>query len=210
MAYTSGLDAIYWNPAGFAGMTTRAAGTFSTMTIFNDIDVNYLAIGVKMGGLGTLGFSLKAFDFGEIPYTTNQDWDGASGRTFSPTFLTGAVTYSRQLTDAIQVGVSGKFISERVPRASGNAVAFDIGIQYHNLGDINGLSMGVVVKNIGTNLKYTGSAFLIKDESGNFTDIPTASFQLPATVELGLGYRYNINEQNSFILNGNFVNNNFG
>ncbi|RMG28367.1 MAG: hypothetical protein D6732_18895 [Methanobacteriota archaeon] len=29
-------------------------------------------------------------------------------------------------------------------------------------------------------------------------------------MELGLGYRYNINEQNSFILNGNFVNNNFG
>lgn len=210
VAFSSGLDAIYWNPAGFSSMSSRAAGTFSTMTIFNDIKVNYLAIGVKAGKFGSVGFSLKAFDFGNIPYTTVEDMDGASGRTFSPTFLTGAVTYSRKLTDAIQVGISGKFITEQVPRASGSAVAFDIGIQYHELGGISGLSMGLVVKNIGTDMQYSGSAFLLKDAQGNFSEIPTASFQLPATVELGVGYKRNINEENSLILNGNFVNNNFG
>ncbi len=210
VAYTSGLDAIYWNPAGFSSMTSHAAGTFSTMTIFNDINVNYMAIGVQAGRFGTIGFSLKTFDFGDIPFTTNEDMDGASGRTFSPTFLTGTVTYSRKLTDAIQVGFSGKFVSERVPRANGSAFAVDVGIQYHELGGISGLSMGLAVKNIGTDMQYSGSAFLQKDVQGNFRDIPTASFQLPATVELGVGYKRNINEQNSVILNGNFVNNNFG
>lgn len=215
VAFSRGLDAMYWNPAGFSHLDNAAAGTFSTMSIFNDVKVNYLALGVKVGGLGNLGFSLKSFDFGDIPYTTNQDWDGSSGRTFSPTFITGALTYSRQLTDLIQVGMTAKLVHESVPRASASAMAFDMGLQYHQLGGVNGLSMGLVVKNIGTNMQYAGSGLLTQavDVDGNrieFRDRPAASHQLPATVELGLGYRRSIDEQNSVIFNGNFENNNFG
>jgi len=215
VAYSSGLDAIYWNPAGLSEMKSTAAGVFSTMQIFNDIDVNYLALGLKAGKLGMIGISIKSFDVGDIGITTNDDIEGASGATFSPTFVTGALTYSRRLTDVIQVGVTGKFVSESVPRASASAVAFDIGIQYHNLGGLDGISMGLVVKNIGTNLHYGGSAFLVQavDANGNrqeFRDRPTATAQLPASVELGVGYQRNINEDNAIIFNGNFENNNFG
>ena len=208
-AFSQGLDAIYWNPAGFARFDNKAAGAFSTMEIFGDINVNYLALGFKMGKFGQIGFSMKSLDFGEIPITTNQDIDGTSGATYSPSFLVGGLTYSKRLTDVIFVGATAKLISERVPRASASAFAFDIGIQYHNIGNINGVSMGLVVKNIGTDMHYTGSAFLVP--SGNdFVELPTASNQLPATVELGLGYKYNFNEQNSLVFNGNFENNNYG
>ena len=78
-----------------------AAGQFSTMTIFNDVSVNYLGLGVKSEELGAFGVSIKSFDFGDIPYTTNQDMDGSSGRTFSPTFVTVGLTYSNLLTDVI-------------------------------------------------------------------------------------------------------------
>lgn len=209
VAYSSGLDAMYWNPAGFSNLDLKAAATFSTMQIFGDINVNYLALGLKLGSNSALGFSIKAFDFGDIPFTTNEDIDGNSGRTFSPSFVTGALTYSRKLTDAVQVGFTGKLISESVPRASAAAVAFDLGIQYHNLGGLEGVSMGLVVKNIGTNLQYTGSAFLV-EAATNFQSRPTATDQLPASVELGAGYKRNINEDNAIIFNGNFVNNNFG
>ncbi len=214
VAFSSGLDAIYWNPAGLSKMNSTAAGVFSTMQIFNDIDVNYLALGLKAGKLGMIGVSIKSFDVGDIAETTLDDIEGASGATFSPTFVTGALTYSRQLTDVIQVGVTGKFISESVPRASASAVAFDIGIQYHNLGGLDGISMGLVVKNIGTNLNYGGSAFLTQQVDPNgttqFRERPTATAQLPASVELGVGYQRNINEDNAIIFNGNFENNNFG
>lgn len=215
IAYTSGLEALYWNPAGVAKMQSSAAGTFSTMQIFNDIDVNYLALGVKAGALGTIGFSLKVFDFGDIPITTNEDIDGATGATFSPTFLTGALTYARRLTDVIQVGATAKMITESVPRASASAFAFDVGIQYHNLGGIDGMSFGLAVKNIGSNMSYGGSAFLVTaaDQAtgrNDFRERPTATHELPATVELGVGYLRNINEENSVQFNGNFENNNFG
>ncbi len=214
-AFTSGLEAIYWNPAGVARMDLNAAGSFSTMQIFNDVNVNYLAIGIKAGRAGVFGLSLKSLDFGDIPVTTNQDWTGASGETFSPTFLTGGLTYSRALTDAISVGATGKIVTEGVQEASATAFAFDIGIQYRDLGGLEGVSMGLAVKNVGTNLQYTGSAFTTPSTDAElgreeFRSRPTADHQLPATVELGVGYKRNINENNSVTLNGNFLNNNFG
>lgn len=215
VADVQGLEAIYWNPAGLGTFKGKAAGTLSTMQIFNDINVNYLALGVNMGRLGALGFSLKAFDFGDIPVTTNQDMDGLSGETFAPTFVTTGLTYSKRLTDAISVGITSKIILESIPRASATAVAFDMGIQYLSLGGINGLSMGLAVKNIGTSMQYTGSAFLVQAKDAgsaldDFREIPTAKANLPATVELGLGYRYNIAEDNSLLFSGNFQNENFG
>lgn len=214
-AFSQGLDAIYWNPAGFSQMNNTAAGVFSTMGILGDINVNYMALGFKLGKYGSLGFSLKSFDFGDIPLTTNEDMDGVSGATFSPSFITGGLTYAKRLTDVIMVGATAKLVSERIDRASATAFAFDVGIQYHDIGSINGLSMGLVVKNIGTNMQYSGSAFLTQatDAGGTTTDFrerPVASNQLPATVELGVGYKRNINENNAVIFNGNFENHNFG
>ncbi|RMH78583.1 MAG: hypothetical protein D6681_19960 [Calditrichaeota bacterium] len=220
IAYTSGLEAIYWNPAGLASMTNSASGLFSTMTIFNDVNVNYLALGVRMGGFGHIGFSLKTFDFGEIPITTAADPDGLSGATFSPTFVTAGLTYSRQLTDAILVGVTGKVVSESVPGAAATAFAADVGVQYHELGGIDGLSFGVALKNIGTNMHYTGSRLLVNGSAvgrntagqgvSEFVFRGTSSDQLPASVELGVGYKRSFAEENSVIVTGLFDNQNFG
>jgi hypothetical protein len=215
VAEVKGLEALYWNPAGLGTFQYKAAGTFSTMKIFNDVNVNYLGLGFNMGRLGALGFQLKAFDFGEIPVTTTQDMDGLSGQTFSPTFVTTGLTYSKRLTDAISVGFTGKLVMESIPRASASAVAFDMGIQYIGLGGIENVSLGVVVKNIGTKMKYTGSAFLGQSQDAgspitDFREIPTASANLPATVELGLGYHYTIAKDNSLLFLFNFQNENYG
>lgn len=215
VANVEGLEALYWNPAGLGSFKDKAAGTFSTMQIFNDINVNYLGLAFNMGRLGMIGYQLKAIDFGDIPVTTTQDMDGLSGQNISPTFVTTGLTYSNRLTDAIAVGFTGKLVLESIPRASATAVAFDIGIQYHALGGISGLSLGLAVKNIGTDIQYTGSAFLGQAQDAgspitDFRDIPTASHNLPATVELGLGYRHNIAENNALLFSGNFQNENFG
>jgi hypothetical protein len=213
IANTYGLDAIYWNPAGLSLMKNTAAGEFSTMTIFTDIKVNYLAIGVKAGQFGSLGISLKSFSFGDIPVTTVDDADGLSGKTFSPTFVTAGLTYSRFLTDAIQVGATGKLIYESIPRATASAFAFDIGIQYHGIGNIQGLSVGLVVKNIGTNMKYGGSGLLGQANEVNalfqdFRSRQAASNELPANVQLGLSYKRDIAENSELTVSGIFQNNN--
>ncbi|HQV31593.1 MAG TPA: PorV/PorQ family protein [Calditrichia bacterium] len=207
IAYTSGLEAAYWNPAGLSMLDRRASAQFSTMQMFNDIRVNYAGIGVQAGRLGNLAFTFKAFDFGEIPVTTLEDPDGESGATFSPAFATIGLTYSKMLTDAISFGVTGKVVHEEAPRVKASAAAFDMGLQYRGLGGVNGLSVGLAVKNIGTDMKYDGSALL---DENNFTAPDIQSDELPASIEMAVGYRYNINESNSFIAAGNFQNNNLG
>ncbi len=213
-ARVQGLEAVYWNPAGLAAIGNKAAGLFSTMNILSDIRVHYIALGVNAGGFGSLGFSLKAFDFGDIPVTTIEDMEGESGRIYSPTFITGTITYSRMLTDVIQVGVNGKLIYESIPRASASAFAFDAGLQYHGLLQIEGLSLGLVIKNIGTNLQYSGSGLLkeaTERELGfeDFRSRETASDQLPSTVEMGLTYRRTFAVLNQLNIAGTFQNNNF-
>ncbi|RLC21378.1 MAG: hypothetical protein DRH56_09595 [Deltaproteobacteria bacterium] len=211
IVFTKGTDAIYWNPAGLSNMTQHAAGMFSTVNIFGDIRVNYLAVGAGMGKFGHIGFSIKAFDFGDIPLTTIEDMDGSNGRTFSPTFSTIGLTYSNKLTNTINVGITTKLIYESAPRVSATAVAFDIGLQYKNLAGIKGVSFGVVAKNIGSNMQYHGTGLMQQvkvDGRNEFVRRGAAKDELPASLELGLSYNYKVMEDNSIIVSGVFRNNN--
>ncbi len=213
VAFTQGVEAIYWNPAGLSMMESKAAVLFSTMNYLFDIRVNYFAIGVNAGRFGHVGVSLKSLGFGDIPMTTNGDMDGAYGRTYSPTFATLGVTYSRRLTDVIQVGINGKLITESVPRASASAFAFDVGIQYRQIGGLEGLNLGLLVSNIGTNMTFTGSGLLTNFmEAGgkkNFVDRTSSSNQLPASVDMGLSYTHPLMINSELSVSSAFQSNNF-
>jgi len=212
IVYTKGIDALYWNPAGLSNMETTFGGMFTRQTIFNSININYLGLGVLLGNLGSIGFDIKSFDFGDILYTTVEDMDGSSGAVFSPTFATIGLTYANKLTSAIQVGFTAKVVHESFPRVSGTAVAFDMGIQYKNIAGIEGVSFGVVMKNIGTSMEYKGSGLTrqVREADGrlNFYNIAASSDQLPAYLEIGAAYNFAINEQNNLIFTGVFQNNN--
>ena len=211
IVFTSGVDAIYWNPADLSNMQQKALGMFSTVNIFGDIRVNYLAVGATMGKFGDIGFSIKAFDFGDIPLTTVEDMDGSNGRTFSPTFSTVGLTYSKKLTSTINVGVTTKLIYESAPRVSATAVAFDLGLQYKNLAGIEGVSFGIVAKNIGSNLEYRGTGLMPQTQIDGRTEYirrGASSDQLPASLEMGLSYNYTVMEDNFLIVSGTFRNNN--
>lgn len=215
IATSRGVDAIYWNPAGLSSMKNTATGILSTMELLGDVRVNYLGLGFQVGKVGVLGVTVKSLDFGDIPETTVFDPDGASGRTFSPTFVTTGLTYARSLTDRIKVGLTGNLIYEGIPRASGTAFAFDIGLQYNDLGSLPGFNLGVVVKNIGTELSYGGSAFTTEvplegqSETQFVNKIPSTD-ELPAKFELGLSYRRTVAEDNNLIFAGVFENYNLG
>jgi len=213
IVYTKGIDALYWNPAGLSNMETQYGGMFTTNTIFNDIQVNYMGLGVNLGNWGAFALDIKTFDFGDIPLTTIEDMDGASGATFSPDFSTIGVTYANKLTNAIQVGGKIKFVTESIPRASASAVVFDVGIQYKGIGGIEGVSFAVAAKNIGTNMKYGGSGLLTQEVnplSGrtDYFDRAASSDQLPASLEIGIAYDYMVMEKNNLLISGVFQNNN--
>ena len=211
VASTSGIDAIFWNPAGLGRSSNDATALFSHMTYLADISINYFAVGVNFKDFGTIGFSLKSLNIGEIAVTTNDFPDG-TGELITPTFVTLGITYSRLLADNISVGFTTSLITERIDRVSATGLAINAGVQYSNLGSIPGLNLGVVVKNIGPQMKFDGSGLLAAGEVDgrqSFYKLESGSFELPSTIEIGASYSRKLSEDNSLTLTSLFQNNNF-
>lgn len=214
IANSKGVEAIFWNPAGLGRMHNSAEGMFSTLSYIADINVNYGGVAGSFGEGGTIGLSVTSLDFGDIPLTTQDDPENFSGRLYSPSFVTVAIAYGRSLTDAIAVGLTGKIISEKIDRVGASGFAFDFGIQYNQLIGVQGLELGVAVKNIGPQMKYDGSALYRpaistdgrRPEQRYLSE--AASFELPSVIEIGLSYDGKIENNIAYNVNGTFTNNN--
>ncbi len=214
VASTRGVDALYWNPAGVGRMSTSAEAMFSTMSYIADIGVNYGAVAAKFGDFGVLGISLKSLDFGSIPLTTEDDPENTSGRFYSPAFFNLGITYSRALTDAIAVGGTVRIISEQIDRVSASGFALDVGVQYSRLVGVQGLNLGIAVKNIGPQMKFDGPGLLrnalasggSRPEQRYKSD--AASFELPSLVEVGLAYDSKMGDNMGLMFTSSFINNN--
>lgn len=214
LAMVSGVEAIHWNPAGMVRTNGGVEVMFSNLQYLADINVNYLGVATKIGDVGSLGLFLRALDFGDIPVTTVDNPEG-TGTTYSPTFLSGGLTFSRAFTDRIYGGATVKFVSETVERTSASGVAFDVGVQYFSEA---GLKLGVALKNLGPEMSFDGADMeyyvtLPDQEPGSRArplKLSGASFELPSTLEMGVGYEYRASEQSVFNFAGTFQNSNFG
>lgn len=210
----TGLDAIFYNPAGFGGTDFGTEAMFSYMNYIADIGFSFAAVGVNLGDFGALAFNLRTLDFGDIPVTTVDNPYG-DGTTFSPNFFVGGVTYSNSLTDRIRVGFNLNLISENILRTSAVGFSFDAGIQYDGLAGVEGLKMGVVLKNLGPQLKYDGDDLLRVAEDATaqrgpqYYKIDAASFELPSQLEIGVAYSFRFEESYRAVFASSFQNNNF-
>jgi opacity protein-like surface antigen len=211
LSNVTGLEAIYYNPAGL-DLGVGSEAMFSYMTYLADINVSYFAVGAKLGSLGSFALSFKTLDFGNIDVTTVENPDG-TGSTYSPSYMTGALTYSKIVTDRVTVGVTAKVVSEKIMSSSANGYALDFGVQYRF---DNNLSIGAAVKNIGSNMIYSGNDLQVKTDvpgsqigakSGVYEAV-TEEYQMPSYFEISTAYSYNINDQNNLIIGSNFRNNN--
>ena len=214
VATSTGIEALFWNPAGVAEMDNSATVAFSHMNYIADIGVEYGAVSANFEGFGVVSLNIKSLSVGDIPVTTTTNPDG-TGQTYSPQELTVGATYSRRLTDRIDVGVTANFITETLGEVSANGIAFNAGVKYNNLADINGLNFGIVLKNIGPSMKFSGPGLLQKADVTGFNrpasyyTVDAASFELPSSFELGFGYKPVINDMNALQLSATFKNNNF-
>ncbi len=67
MVFSSGVDAIYWNPAGLGRMSNSVEGMMSSMTYIADINVVYGAIGVQAGRIRHSGVFSEVPEFRQYP-----------------------------------------------------------------------------------------------------------------------------------------------
>lgn len=210
LANSIGVEAIYYNPAGL-DVSGKSEAMFSYMSYIADINISYMAVAAKLGEMGTVGFSFKTIDMGNIPVTTILAPDG-NGAAYSPEFYTAVITYSKVITDRVTVGVNAKLIHEGIMNATANGAAIDFGVQYRFPMH---LSLGVAVKNIGTNMSYAGQDLQVRTKvpgsnpgsaNGSYEAV-TEEFELPSYFELGLTYDYSLNQENSILVGGAFRSN---
>lgn len=211
LANIQGVEAIYYNPAGLDA-SGKSEAMFSYMSYIADINVSYFAVGTHLGDLGSFAFSFQTFDFGEIPVTTFEAPDG-TGATYSPSFFTAGITYAKTITDRVTAGLTVKLINETIMATNAVGFAGDFGVQYRFPGN---LSLGVAVKNIGSNMSYSGQDLQVKrpvddrfpgSRTGPYAAV-TEEFGIPSYFEISTTYNYNINEENNVLLGTTFRNNN--
>jgi len=201
----TGVEAMYWNPAGLAGL----AGTevlFSYQPYIADIDVNYVGAATNLGDFGTLGIAAKVVSVGDIEITTQNDPDG-TGQFYNPTLSVLSVTYARELTYRVSFGLTGTMIYEDIANASASGVAFDVGFVYNP--GWHGLKVGMVIKNYGPEMSFDGTAFDEPIGDGNVGRRNAATFDLPSSFNLGVSYNFFENERNVAMFSGNFMSNNY-
>jgi hypothetical protein len=211
---STGIESLFWNPAGVAKMDGSTDILFSHMSYIADIGVEYGALAANFEGFGVVSLSLKALSIGDIQVTTTANPDG-TGEIFTPTMITAGLGFSRMLTESISVGLTANFISERIADVSATGIAFDVGVIYDDLAAVNGLSIGFVLKNFGPDMQYSGPGLINEGQINdvnrppNFYSVESAPFELPSNFQIALGYKPVVDEMNSVQFSGMYMNNNF-
>lgn len=213
IAFVTGADAIFWNPAGLSRGTYGTEAYFSHMSYIADIGVDYGALAVTFPSIGTFAASFKSLAFGNIPVTTEDNPDG-TGSTFSPTYMVAGLSYSRILSDRVSVGANFNLVNETIMSTSATGFALDAGVEYNGL-IVPELKLGVVIKNLGPNMTYAGSNLLrqgttVGDIRGiNWYAVEAASFELPSQMDVALAYDKKLGESSDVTVFADFENNNY-
>jgi hypothetical protein len=209
----TGVEAMFWNPAGL-GLLPKTEAMFSHTQYFADMKLNYVGVATNMGPFGVVGFSAKVLSIGDVIVTTETAPEG-TGEIAQPTFTVLGLTWARQFTDRVLFGATGQLVNEHVIEQGATGVAFDFGFQY--LTDWRGLKLGMVMKNFGPSMTYSGPGTEIsllpadQDPSSQpriFTT-ESASFELPSYFTMAASMDVYSQAAYRFTALGALQNNNF-
>lgn len=218
-ANVRGLESMYNNIAGMA-FTEGTEIIFAHTQWLKGSDINIMSFGFsqRLGESSVLGLSIMSMSFGEIEVTTYDHPDPSEGSigTFSPNLMNINLAYSKVFSNSIYGGLNIKIISENISDVSAQGIAIDAGIQYVT-GPTENIKFGIALRNVGPTMKFTGDGMSFRgiipahnNDNDQFTvEQRSADFELPALLNIGAAYDFNINENHRVTLAGNFTSNSF-
>ena len=151
-------SALFWNPAGIVSVKDNEL--FASYTSWwGGLNLSHAAFVVSAEDIGSLGVSMSLLSMGEMEVTTELQPEG-TGQKFDAQDLMIGVSYARRLTQDFSVGVTMKFINQRIWNESASGLGFDVGTQYRiGIGD---LTIGMSMTNFGADMKYDGTDLNVK------------------------------------------------
>ena len=209
----TGVEAMYWNPAGLAGITETEA-MFSRTQYFADMRLNYAGVATRAGSFGTIGVAAKILSIGDVIVTTEQAPDG-TGEVLHPRFSVLGLSWGRAFTDRVNFGATVNYVHEEVANNTASGAAFDFGVQYGT--NWHGFRFGVAMKNIGTTMGFSGPGFDLaahdpaSDPNANprVLSFSAAGFEMPSYLALSTSAVVAQSPHYRLVTLASFQNNNF-
>ncbi|UCE06700.1 MAG: PorV/PorQ family protein [bacterium] len=204
VALSNDALALYWNPAGLALLENVNLTTTHTEW-FAGLYHDFVGAGIPLGDF-SLGVSMMLLNSDEIEITTLEQPDG-TGIYYDATDLSLAVSYARKLLDRFTVGITGKYIQQKLYNESASGLAIDVGTILHT--GFHGLRIGMCLSNFGTEMKLDGRDLIVPYDPGEDIAITpsieakksTEAWPLPANFRVGIAVDLLGTSGNSFISN---------
>lgn len=112
-----------------------------------DFQSGFLGYARKLNDLSSFGISLQYEDYGSFDRLNSA---GENLGTFGAYDMALGLTYSKRFTKELSLGITGKFIMEKIDSLSSDAMALDVGGLYRF--DDGRTSVGFAVRNFGSQL----------------------------------------------------------
>ncbi len=170
-ASANGAAATYYNPAGLLG-PENGSTQFLLMhrEWIQDIRTQFLGVSVQLDDENALGLSINTATVSDIQIRTRP---GSAEGTFTSRDYVLAASYARRFSDRFQLGVTGKFLFEKIFVDDAHGLAFDVGAQYRT--PIENLRVGIALANLGS-----------------MNALRTEKITLPSLLRLGPAYTLDI------------------
>lgn len=197
-ANVSGIEAMKTNIAGLAKTKRTEIGMAHTRYLAGTgVNISNLGIAHNLGEVGVIGVNIMSFSFGEIPITTTSSPDGGIG-TYKPNFMNISVGLGHTFSKNMAAGLNVTYVNQGISNIKASAVGFDAGVEYTN-GKRDNLHIGISLRNVGTNIRFTGDGFSFNGTTPDFsTEITVAQrsekFGLPSQLLIGTAYDFYLDE----------------
>lgn len=167
-------NSAFWNPAGISGIESYEA-SFSYARWLADMNYVAGAVAGRWSGIGTFALSVAALDYGDIPEAVvGGGGDARTGETFTGNDFLVGLSYARDFTDRLAIGVGVKYVQESLFDYAESTVAFDVGTTY-DVG-YKGLQLAMSAQNFAGSVRW-----LNEDQSDR-----AEGYNIPLVFRIGL------------------------
>jgi len=149
-AISDGAVASYWNPSGLTSVKGGEVllGHFAW---YQDMTVEHGILAYQVNDRTTVAASIIYLNYGTIQ---NYDINGSYTGDISAYDWSGGVSLGYQVNDNVSVGVTGKFINQKIDDINGTTAAIDLGMKY----SADRFALGAFLGNLGPKMTFENTS----------------------------------------------------
>ena len=153
IAYIRDVNTAFWNPAGISGIQSTEA-SFSYARWFADMTYIAGAAGIRWRDVGVFAIGYSSLGYGAIPeaFATGSSSDTRTGSTFTGSDMMLSASFAHEFSEALSIGVTAKYVQEKLYTYSTSLVAFDVGTYYDT--GLKGIRFAMSFQNFGKSVKF--------------------------------------------------------